>query len=308
MKHRSHGPAGAASRTDRDESAGNVPGFLLFSRRQPVSWLPLLSLVVALTIPVTAGKKIYVFTDLEGVSGVYTFAQTREKDTPLNLQACEYFMDDLSAVVRGLRAGGATEILVVDGHGNPCVIPHRMESGAKYLTGRPRPANLWGLDSSFAGLVQFGAHAMMGTPDGVLNHTQSSRPENRYWYNGVESGELAQCALMAGKYGIPTILVTGDEATCRESRKFFGENCVTVAVKAGISREAAILYPFQETRKALYEGAKRAMKALPDCRPYAVDMPIRGKMQCLDLRADSTGHRTTTREAVFNDVEDILNF
>lgn len=98
-----------------------------------------------------------------------------------------------------------------------------------------------GLDDSFDGLIQLGAHAMMGTPDGVLAHTQSSRSENRYWYNGVESGELAQCAAIAGHYGIPTIMVTGDQA-CREATKFFGPHCVTVAVKRGITREAAELY------------------------------------------------------------------
>lgn len=263
---------------------------------------------LVVTCPVAAQKKIYIFTDLEGISGVYKFAQTREKDSPLNIQACEYFMDDLSAVVRGLRDGGATEILVVDGHGSQSVIPHMMVSGAKYLTGIPRSCTLWGLNESFAGLVQFGAHAMMGTPDGVLNHTQSSRPENRYWYNGVESGELAQCAAIAGKYGIPTILVTGDVATCREARQFLGNNCVTVPVKEGISREAAILYPFEETRAALYEGAKKAMKALPDCKPYIMNMPIKGKLQYLDLKSDSSGHKIITKEAIFDDVENILKF
>ena len=78
---------------------------------------------------------------------------------------------------------------------------------------------------------------MMGTPDGVLAHTQSSRSENRYWYNGVECGELVQIALIAGYYDVPTILVTGDQATCREAEHFFGKNCVTVAVKEGIARE-----------------------------------------------------------------------
>ena len=48
------------------------------------------------------------------------------------------------------------------------------------------------------------------------------------------------------------------EATCREATQFFGPNCVKVAVKRGRSREAAELYPFDETRQALYEGAKRA--------------------------------------------------
>jgi D-amino peptidase len=308
MGHSLFWTAGTERKTGRRKFPGQWGRSLPLSNPKFISILPALSLTILSMIPAVAQKKIYIFTDLEGVSGVTKFAQTWEKESPLNIQACEYFMDDLSQVIRGLRDGGATEILVVDGHGSQCVIPHRMEPGAKYLTGRPRPANMWGLDSSFAGLVQFGSHAMMGTPDGVLNHTQSSKPENRYWYNGVESGELAQCAAIAGKYGIPTILVTGDEAACRESRRFLGKNCVNVAVKRGISREAAILYPFQETRKALYEGAKKAMAALPDCTPYQMELPIRGKLQYLDLRSDSTGHALITKEAIFNDADDILNF
>jgi D-amino peptidase len=258
--------------------------------------------------PLAAQKKIYILTDLEGISGVFKFKQTREKDSPQNLQACDYFMDDLSAVIRGLRAGGATEILVVDGHGNQCVMPHRMESGVKYVTGVPRPGAMWGLDSSFDGMVQLGAHAMMGTPDGVLSHTQSSRSENRYWYNGTECGELVQCALIAGHYGVPTILVTGDAATCREAEQFFGESCACVTVKEGIAREAAVLYPFEETRKALYEGARRAMEGLSRCKPFKMDMPIQGRLQYLELKGSRKTPKTITREAVFQDARDIVKF
>ncbi len=258
--------------------------------------------------PLAAQKKIYIFTDLEGISGVYKFEQTREKGTPLNIQACEYFMDDLSAVIRGLEDGGATEILVVDGHGNQCIIPHMMVGGAGYATGLPRSETMWGLDESFAGMVQFGAHAMMGTPDGVLNHTQSSKSERRYWYNGVECGELVQCATIAGYYGIPTILVTGDAATCREATKFFGKGCVTVAVKEGIAREAAVLYPFEQTRKALYEGARKSMEAIAHCKPYKLDLPIKGKLQYLDLNSNSPEQVVITKEAIFQNALDILKF
>lgn len=283
-----------------------VSSQLSISRVKIIMIFVFVSLVIA--NQVKAQKKIYIFTDLEGVSGVYKFAQTREKDSPLNIQACEYFMDDLTAVITGLQDGGATEILVVDGHGNQCVIPHMMVPGVKYLTGVPRPSTYWGLDESFAGFVQFGAHAMMGTPDGVLNHTQSSKPENRYWYNGVESGELAQCAAIAGKYGVPTILVTGDVATCREARQFFGNTCVTVAVKEGISREAAILYPFEETRQALYDGAKKAMEVLPLCQPYKMELPIKGKLQYLKRASETAEPEVVTKEAIFNDQGDILKF
>jgi len=253
-----------------------------------------------------AGPKIYVVTDLEGISGIYKFAQTREPGTPLYREACEYFMGDVAAVVRGLRDAGASDVLVLDGHGTQAVVPHLMEPGARYVTGVPRPGVLWGLDQSYAGIVMLGYHAMMGTPDGVLHHTQSSKTENRYWYNGVESGELVQMAAIAGHFGVPPILVTGDDATCREARKFFGPECVTVSVKQGLAREAAVLYPFTQTRKDLYEGAKRAVAAIPKCKPYRLDLPIKAKKQYLLL--DGPQPKVATKEGVIPDGLHILDF
>jgi len=247
----------------------------------------------------TAQIKIFIETDLEGVSGVYRFSQTRDKGSPENLKACEYFMGDLAAVVSGLRDGGATEILVVDGHGNQAMIPDLMVAGAKYVTGLPRPENnRWSLDKSYAGMVLFGFHAMNGTADGVLCHTQSSESENRYWYNGIESGELAQSASIAGYYGVPPILVTGDEAACREARKFFGEGVVTVATKQGLARESAVLYPFEEVRKALYEGAKKAIAAIPKCKPYVMETPIKVKEEYLEKAPSTIQPRLITIEKV----------
>ncbi len=269
----------------------------------------LAALILFIPRPATAQIKIYVNTDLEGISGVYKFAQTREKDSPLNIQACEYFMGDLAAVVRGLRDGGADEIVVLDGHGTQCIIPHLMEPGAKYITGLPRPGagNLSELDSTFSGMVMLGFHAMMGTPDGVLHHTQNSRSENRYWYNGVESGELVQNALIAGHYNVPFIMVTGDDATCREARHFFGDDLVTVSTKKGLSREAAVLYPFEETRKALYEGAKRAVSLITKCKPYRIEMPVKVKMQQLKTDPGSGLQEPVTFEWISEDAIHILN-
>lgn len=252
--------------------------------------------------------RIYIVTDLEGASGVYKFAQTREPGNPLGEKAKEYLMGDIAAVVRGLRVAGVTEIVILDGHGSQAFVPHLMEPGAKYITGKPRPGPLTGLDDSFAAMIQLGAHAMMGTPDGVLAHTQSSRSENRYWYNGVESGELAQCAAIAGCYGVPTIMVTGDEATCREAAKFFGPDCVTVAVKRGITREAAELYPFDETRQALYEGARRAVAAIPKCQPYKLSLPVQVKKEYLVLESSSGPARRVSKEGTIEDVLKLMDF
>jgi D-amino peptidase len=253
--------------------------------------------------------KIYINTDLEGISGVYKFDQTREKDTPLNIQACEYFMGDLEAVINGLHDAGVKEITVLDGHGSQVIIPSMMVPGARYITGKPRPGagNLSELDSSYAGMILLGFHAMMGTPDGVLNHTQSSKTENRYWYNGVESGEIVQNAAIAGYYGVPVIMATGDEALCREARKFFGDNIVTVAVKKGLSRQAAVLYPFEETRKALYEGAKKAVSAIPQCKPYILKSPIKVKETWLS-DPDGPAPKVMSREGEAQNALHILDW
>src|SRR5512138_3692946 len=91
-------------------------------------WISLAALLTVATVFQTAAapQKVYVVTDLEGISGVYKFTQTRETDTPLARQAREFFMGDLAAVVRGLRAGGATEVLVLDGHGNQALLAELM--------------------------------------------------------------------------------------------------------------------------------------------------------------------------------------
>jgi D-amino peptidase len=266
------------------------------TRLIPACGMALLLAVAAHGEP-PAKLKIYINTDLEGASGVYKFAQTREPGTPLNREACEYLMGDIAAVVRGLREAGVAEIVVLDGHGSQAVIPHLMAPGAKYITGTPRSGPLTGLDQTFHGMIMLGFHAMMGTPDGVLHHTQSSKSENRYWYNDVESGELAQSAAIAGHFGVPPIMVTGDEATCREARKFFGERCVTVAVKQGLAREAAVLYPFDEPRQSLYEGAKRAVAAIPACQPYTVKLPIRARKQFLQFDTATSPGKLVTKEA-----------
>jgi D-amino peptidase len=105
---------------------------------------------------VAAPLRIYIVTDLEGASGVYQFAQTREPGSPLGEKAKEYLMGDIAAVVRGLRAAHVTDIVVLDGHGSQAFVPHLMEPGAKYITGKPRPGPLTGLDESLAGLIQLG--------------------------------------------------------------------------------------------------------------------------------------------------------
>jgi len=194
---------------------------------------------------------------------------------------------DIAAVVQGLRAGGATEILVVDGHGTGASYRHLMTPGAKYLTGRPRRILSW-LDASVAGLVMLAHHADERQRPTACSATPSvALREPLTVQTAVESGELAQVAAVAGHYGRAAHPVTGNEAACRESQKFFGKDCVTVAVKRGVSRESAVLYPFAETRAALAQGARPGDGSPAKCKPYRLTLPIKAKMEY--LQADAAG-------------------
>jgi len=102
-------------------------------------------------------------------------------------------------------------------------------------------------------------------------------------------------------------MVTGDEATCREARHFFGDDIVTVATKKGYSREAAELYPFDVTRKALYEGARKAIATIPKCKPYKLDFPVKAKKQQLVREKDSSEPKLVTVEKVIEHPLKILD-
>src|SRR4030042_1983931 len=111
--------------------------------KRQICSIPRLALLFALAccVPMAAADplRVYIVTDLEGASGVYQFAQTREPGNPLGEKAKEYLMGDIAAVVRGLRAAHVTDIVGLDGHGPQAFVPHLMEPGAKYITGKPRP-------------------------------------------------------------------------------------------------------------------------------------------------------------------------
>src|SRR6185437_16244513 len=83
------------------------------------------------------------------------------------------------------------------------------------------------------------AHAMAGTPDGVLCHTVSSESWYNASINGTLVGESGIVAAIAGSWDVPGIFVSGDEATCREVQTLLGGGVVTAAVKKGLGRFSA---------------------------------------------------------------------
>lgn len=262
--------------------------------------------------------RVYVETDLEGISGVCVWEQTRDRESAMYQVARKLLMEDIAALVDGLFAGGATEVAVDDGHGGGFnFMPDLMDPRAIYVTGRSRPSmadraeQYQGYDAG----ILLGYHAMAGTPKAFLCHTQSSLRGDRYWYNDRESGELAQSALFLGHFGIPVVMVTGDVATCHEAHEFLGSDIVTVAVKEAFSPEYGKLLAPAKAHELIREGARKAMQRAKSYKPYAIETPIRGRLRFPDKSTADAFHPQLSQrrddytfEALFEDATQIYSF
>lgn len=208
--------------------------------------------------------KVFILTDLEGVSGVKGAPDSvgnliLNKDTADRLLTAE-----VNAVAEGLFAAGATEVICWDGHGgsNSINIEQLHPDVSLYQSGGEL-SPIMPIDSSWGAMVQVGAHAMMGVADGFLNHTFNSHAVVNLWLNEEPIGEIGICSLLASYFDVPTIMVAGDEAACREAEAFLGK-VETVAVKSSITRYGTINRNPVKVREELQAVAERALRSVGD--------------------------------------------
>jgi len=129
------------------------------------------------------------------------------------------------------------------------------------------------LDGSDQGTFFIGAHPMAGTQNGFLEHTQSSQSWHDYLINGRKMGELAQWAIVAGNWGVPMLMVSGDEAVSAEARNFFNP-VETAVVKRAQGRNRAELVEAKEAHNRIREAARRAVGLVGKGRPLTPIKPM----------------------------------
>jgi D-amino peptidase len=116
-------------------------------------------------------------------------------------------------------------------------------------------------------------HAKAGTPDGVMSHTVSGQAWRNLTFNGTSVGETGINAALCGQWNCPVVLVTGDEAVCREATELLGEGLTTVSVKKGLGRFSARMSPPKRARQLIEDGARRALRNLEAVKPYSPGTP-----------------------------------
>lgn len=216
--------------------------------------------------------KVYISCDMEGISGVVASNQT-QMDGEEYKRAQKLMTGELNAAIEGALAGGATEILVNDSHGSMRnILIEELNPKAQLISGSPKPLSMMqGIDASFDAVFFIGYHAQAGTAYSVLDHTYTGTVY-QVSLNGRPVGETGLNAALAGYFGVPVVLITGDKLLVEEARALLG-TVEGVAVKESYGRSAAKCLVPEVAHQLIREAAQRALSS-PGMKPFVVQPPI----------------------------------
>ena len=204
--------------------------------------------------------KIYISTDIEGVSGIVAWEQVIG-DSAEYAYGRSLLMDELNAAIDGASAAGATEFVVNDSHAAMRnLLPRELHGRASLISGKFKPLYMMqGLDSSFDAVFLIGYHGSIGQP-AILSHSYNPRAIWEVRIDGRVVGESGLNALVAAHHRVPIVLVTGDAETADEAATV-APSAERLVVKQSISRFAALNLHPEVACERIREAAGRAVGA-----------------------------------------------
>ena len=214
--------------------------------------------------------RIYIMTDMEGVSGVLNFRDWCQPTNRYYETGKDLLTHEVNAAISGFFDGGVAEIVVVDGHGAEGIDIRLLDSRVEMLTDWPEGYPFL-LDDSYDCIAWVGQHAKAGTEYAHLPHTGEFHILDLS-VNGRSLGEFGQLAMCASSLGVRSIFGSGDLAFTKEARELI-PGIEVVSVKRGVRsgtgnecstedysrrNEAAIHIPPARARTMICDGARKA--------------------------------------------------
>ncbi|MEU3947602.1 M55 family metallopeptidase [Streptomyces sp. NPDC029526] len=221
--------------------------------------------------------KILISADMEGATGV-TWPADVLPGTPQWERCRSLFTSDVNAAVLGFFDGGADEVLINEAHWTMRnLLLEELDERATMLTGRHKALSMVeGVQhGDVDGIAFVGYHAGAGM-EGVLAHTYLANSVTGVWLNGERASEGLLNAHVVAEYGVPVVLVTGDDVACEDALGY-APGALKVAVKDHVSRYAAVCRTPGRTaadiRAAAKEAAGLAVRQPPaDAGPFTVEV------------------------------------
>lgn len=238
--------------------------------------LSFLSIVVwGLATPASSQIKVYISADMEGVVGAVTGAQLSPSGFEYE-KFREYMTEEVLAAIRGARAAGATEFLVSDSHGNgQNLLIEKFPKDIHIVRSWPRPLGMMGgLDESFDAAIYIGFHTSTSNPEGVRAHTMSSATLTDVRLNGTSVSEAGFNAAIAGQFGVPIVMVSGDDAIIAETKSYVGDDVEGAIVKWAKSFHSARTLTPEAGYDVIESAARRAIERVDSFEPMRLEGDI----------------------------------
>ncbi len=219
--------------------------------------------------------RLYVSCDMEGTAAVCSWMQCDPSNTREYPIYRRYMSQEVRAAVEGARSAGVTDVLINDSHWDMRnLLWEELPADVRVVSGSRKPFSMAeGLDRGFGGAFFTGYHAKIGDANGVLAHTYSGDTLYNVRINGVACSEALLNAAMAGYYGIPLLLVSGDRVVIEHVKEYMP--WVTgVVVKEGIGHYSTNSVTPKAAQQLLREGAAEAIRNAPAAKPFTFDPPV----------------------------------
>jgi len=219
-------------------------------------------------------RKTFISVDMEGISGVVQPAQLGPDGFEYQ-RAREWMTGEVNAAIAGIRESGPAEIVICDSHGNgQSLLIDKVPEDVRIVRGFPRPLEMMqGLDETFTAAMFIGYHASEWTPGAVRGHTISSARLLGVRLNGAEVSEGIYNAALAGHFGVPVALVSGDRLAVTQVQQV-AASAEGAIVKEPYGYHSANTVTPARGQAMIREGAKRAMGKIGSLQPYRVTTPV----------------------------------
>lgn len=222
--------------------------------------------------------KVHITADMEGIATLAHDSQADMKESDFQRMR-KIMTGEVQAAIEGAKEGGAEGIVVCDAHdtGRNLLI-EELDDDVEVIEGTDYDLGMMaGISSDFDASFQIGYHSMRHTHAGVIGHTYTYTI-TRVKLNGVLMGESGLSAAIAGHFGVPLVLVSGDAHAIRQARQLV-KDIVGVPTKEGVGLWGVRTRTPQKARDLIRVGAKAAMSRVSTVKPYVVRKPVRMEVE-----------------------------
>lgn len=222
--------------------------------------------------------KILISTDIEGVAGVFHQEQVRAGN-PEYERARLLMAHEANAAIAGAFDAGATEVLVNDSHGGfRNMPPDLLDARAQAVMGKPRYLGMMaGVDDGVDAVCLIGYHAR-AQGRGILAHTINSFAFAGVYFNGQELGEAGIYGALAGEFGVPVVMASGDDVFIEEHRPLFPQ-ATFVQTKRATGQTSGISLSPAQACSAIRAGVAHALAVRTHAQALVLSGPVHVRIQ-----------------------------